>query len=81
MPNYFKIGQGNQRLRPASATCDFHISHGTANSRHCTFLVLANQRALLVSRNEEKSLKNNNKTIASAANYVEFLSEFVLFSS
>ena len=36
MPNYFKIGQGNQWLRPASATCDFRISHGTANSARCT---------------------------------------------
>ena len=35
MPNYFKIGQGNQWLRPASATCDFRISHGTANSARC----------------------------------------------
>ena len=32
MPDYFKIGQGNQWLRPVSATCDFRISHGTANS-------------------------------------------------
>ena len=37
MPNYLKIGQGNQWLPPASATCDFRISHGTANSPHCTF--------------------------------------------
>ena len=36
MPNYFKIGQGNQWLRPASATYDFRISHGTANSARCT---------------------------------------------
>ena len=36
MPNYFKIGQGNQWLRPASATCDFRILHGTANSARCT---------------------------------------------
>ena len=36
MPNYFKIGQGDQWLRPVSATCDFRISHGTANSAHCT---------------------------------------------
>ena len=34
--NYFKIGQGNQWLRPSSATCDFCISHGTANSARCT---------------------------------------------
>ena len=36
MPNYFKIRQGNQWLKPASATCDFCISHGTANSARCT---------------------------------------------
>ena len=36
MPNYFKIGQGNQWLRPVSATCDFRISHGVANSADCT---------------------------------------------
>ena len=36
MPNYFKIGQRNQWSRPVSATCDFRISHGTANSAHCT---------------------------------------------
>ena len=36
MPNYFKIGQGNQWLRLASATCDFRISQGTANSARCT---------------------------------------------
>ena len=36
MPNYFKIGQGSQWLRPASATCDFRVSHGTANSSRCT---------------------------------------------
>ena len=36
MPNYFKIGQGNQWLRPASATCNFRILHGTTNSAHCT---------------------------------------------
>ena len=36
MPNCFKIGQGNQWLRPASAICDFRISHGTANSSRCT---------------------------------------------
>ena len=36
MPDYFKIRQGNQGLRPASATCDFRISHGTANSASCT---------------------------------------------
>ena len=36
MPNYFKIGQGNQWLRPASATCNFRISNGTANSSRCT---------------------------------------------
>ena len=31
-----KIGQGNQWFRAVSATCDFRISHGTANSAHCT---------------------------------------------
>ena len=36
MPNYFKIGQENRWLRPASATCDFRISHGTANCARCT---------------------------------------------
>ena len=36
MPNYFKIGQRNQWSRPVSATCDFRMSHGTANSAHCT---------------------------------------------
>ena len=36
MPNYFKIGQGNQWLRSARATCDFRISDGTVNSAHCT---------------------------------------------
>ena len=36
MPNYFEIGQGNQWLRPVSATYDFRMSHGTANSAHCT---------------------------------------------
>ena len=36
MPNYFRIGQGNQWLRPVSATGDFRISIGTANSAHCT---------------------------------------------
>ena len=36
MPNYFKIRQGNQWLRPVNATCDFRISHSTANSAHCT---------------------------------------------
>ena len=39
MPNYFKNGQGNQWLRSVTATCDFRISHGTANSAHCTSLL------------------------------------------
>ena len=32
VPNYFKIGPGNQWLQPVSATCDFRISHCMANS-------------------------------------------------
>ena len=31
-----KSEKGNQWLRPVGATCDFRISHGTANSAHCT---------------------------------------------
>ena len=64
MPNYFKIGQGNQWLRPASATCDFCISHGTANSARSTSPAAlpwpcTMPRALLsLTNNSPKSNKN-----------------------
>ena len=31
VPNYFKIGQGNQWFPSVSTTCDFHISHDAIN--------------------------------------------------
>ena len=31
VPNYFKIGQGNQWFPSVSTTCDFHISHDAVN--------------------------------------------------
>ena len=46
-----------------------------------TFTLLANGRALLVSRNAEKNIKTIAKTIASPANYVEFSPKPVLFLS
>ena len=44
-----------------------------------TVTVLANRRALLVSRNAGKNLKAIAKTILFATNYVEFSSKFVCF--
>ena len=35
MPDYFKIRQGNQWLRPASTTCGFRISDCMANLANC----------------------------------------------
>ena len=46
-----------------------------------TFTVLANQRALPVSRNVEKNLKIVAKIMESTTNYMELSPKFVLLSS
>ena len=43
------------------------------------FTVLANHTILLVSRNAEKTLKNNSKKIVSATNCMEFSPKFGCF--
>ena len=48
-----------------------------------TITALINQKALFLSRNGEKNLKNDSeiKTTESTTNYIEFSPKFVLFSS
>ena len=46
MANYFKIGQGNQWLRPVSATSDFRTSHGNCKLRSLHFASLSDSKSM-----------------------------------
>ena len=57
MSNYFKIGQGNQWLRPVSVTSDFRTSHGNGKLRSLHFASLSDSKSMGMFLQKESSVQ------------------------